>query len=126
MPKEGNSSLNEYQIKPKHREKFKPSEAREIIKAVLKDKLVPKQQAPPSDLNPTSKDIADSIKYKLKETGKDRYKYIVQVILGNQKGQGVQAGCRNFWDADTDGVAFEQYVDDNLFCLVTVWAVYVY
>jgi hypothetical protein len=46
--------------------------------------------------------------------------------LGNQKGQGVQAGCRNFWDADTDGVAFEQYIDDNLFCLVTVWAVYAY
>ncbi len=57
---------------------------------------------------------------------KDRYKFIVQVILGNQKGQGVQAGCKNFWDTDTDAMSFEQYVDDNLFCLVTVWAVYVY
>jgi hypothetical protein len=66
MPKEGNNSMSEYQIKPKHREKFKPSEAREIIKAVLRDKLASKQQSPPSDLNPTSKDIADSIKYKLK------------------------------------------------------------
>ena len=47
-------------------------------------------------------------------------------MLGSQKGQGVQAGCKNFWDGDTDGVAFEQYIDDNLFCLVTVWAVYVY
>lgn len=126
MPKESNSAVNEYQIKPKHREKFKPSEAREFIKGVLKDKLVPKQQNPPSDLNPLSKDIADSIKAKFKENGKERYKYIVQVVLGSQKGQGVQAGCRNFWDADTDGVAFEQYIDDNLFCLVTVWAVYVY
>src|SRR4051812_20832431 len=109
MPKEVSNSTNEYQIKPKHREKFKPSEAREFIKGVLKEKLVPKQQSPPSDLNPLSKDIADSIKGKFKESGKERYKYIVQVILGNQKGQGVQAGCRNFWDADTDGVAFEQY-----------------
>lgn len=58
--------------------------------------------------------------------GKDRYKFIVQVILGNQKGQGVQAGCKNFWDTDTDAMSFEQYIDDNLFCLVTVWAVYVY
>jgi hypothetical protein len=48
------------------------------------------------------------------------------VILGNQKGQGVQAGCKNFWDSDTDAMSFEHYVDDNLFCLVTVWAVYVY
>lgn len=66
MPKEGTSTnINEYQIRPKHREKFKPSEAREVIKSVLKDKLAPKQQ-PPTDLNPLSKEIADSIKYKLK------------------------------------------------------------
>ena len=37
---------------------------------VLKDKLVPKQQNPPNDLNPLSKDVADSIKAKLKENGK--------------------------------------------------------
>jgi len=30
----------------------------------------------------------------------------VQVILGSQKGQGVQAGCKNFWDTDTDAMAF--------------------
>ncbi len=58
--------------------------------------------------------------------GKDRYKYIVQTVLGLQKGQGVQAGCKNFWDMNTDGMAHESYVDDNLFCLVTVWSVYVY
>jgi hypothetical protein len=49
------SNLNEYQIKPKHREKFKPSETREIIKSILKEKLAPKQQQPPNDLNPLSK-----------------------------------------------------------------------
>jgi hypothetical protein len=31
---------------------------------------------------------------------------VVQVVLGVQKGQGIQAGCKNFWDADTDNVAF--------------------
>lgn len=73
-----------------------------------------------------SRDIADQIKYRLKELGKDRYKYVVQVILGLQKGQGVQTGCKNFWDVDTDSVAYEHYVDDKMFCLVTVWGVYVY
>lgn len=58
--------------------------------------------------------------------GRDRYKYVVQVVLGVQKGQGIQAGCKNFWDADTDNVAFESYLDDNLFCLITVWGIYVY
>lgn len=37
MPKETlANAVNEYQIKPKHKEKFKPSEAREIIKTILK------------------------------------------------------------------------------------------
>lgn len=66
MPKEQTNVPSEYQIKPKHREKFKPSEAREFIKGVLRDKLVPKQQNPPSDLNPTSKEIADAVKAKFK------------------------------------------------------------
>ena len=66
MPKESASNLSEYQIKPKHREKFRPSEAREFIKMVLKEKLVPRQQNPPTDLNPVSKEIADSIKAKFK------------------------------------------------------------
>ena len=93
---------------------------------MFKEKLLPKENNPPTDLNPLSKDIADQVKYRLKELGRDRYKYIVQVILGVQKGQGVQTGCKNFWDVDSDSLAFEQYVDDNLFCLVTVWGVYVY
>jgi hypothetical protein len=73
-----------------------------------------------------SKERAETVKFRLKELGRDRYKYVVQVILGVQKGQGVQAGCKNFWDADTDSVAFESYLDDNIFCLVTAWGVYVY
>lgn len=46
--------------------------------------------------------------------------------MGVQKGQGVQAGCKNFWDIDTDTLAHESYIDDNIFCLVTVWGIYVY
>jgi hypothetical protein len=37
---------------------------------------------------------------------KARYKYIVQVVLGQQKGQGIQAGTKCFWDFETDTVAF--------------------
>lgn len=73
-----------------------------------------------------SKEIADVVKLRLKEMNKGRYKYIVQVVLGQQKGQGVQAGTRCFWDYETDAIAFEQFVNDNIFCLVTVYGVYLY
>ena len=55
--------------------------------------------------------------------GKDkRYKYLVQVIIGENKGQGVRVGSRCFWDEDTDDCAWYSYMDDNLFCMVAAFA----
>ena len=115
---------NDYQIRPKQREKFKAAEAREVIRAVLKEKL--ELVAADADLAILGRQIADRVKYQLKELGKGRYKYVIQVALGQQKGQGVQAGTRCFWDFETDAVAYEQYLTDNLFCLVTAYGVYLY
>lgn len=126
MRRDLTTSNNDYQIKPKHREKFKPSEARDIIKAVVQDKLALKSEESSLDYVSLSKEISEEIKSRLKMLGRDRYKYIVHVAIGAQKGQGVQAGCKSFWDIDTDAVAFHQYIDDNLFCLTTVWGLYVY
>lgn len=50
----------------------------------------------------------------------------MQVVLGQQKGQGVQAGTRCFWDFETDSVAYEQFTNDNIFCLVTAYGIYLY
>lgn len=49
---------------------------------------------------------------------------MVQVVIGEQRGEGVRMGCRTFWDRDTDTLASETYVDDNIFCAVTAYAVY--
>lgn len=38
-----------------------------------------------------------------------RYKYMVQVVMGEQKGEGVQIGSRFFWDSDTDKFATESF-----------------
>lgn len=40
-----------------------------------------------------------------------RYKYVVQVVIGEQRGEGVRMGSRCFWDSDTDNVASETYVN---------------
>lgn len=74
-----------------------------------------------------TKEIADQVKATLKNMGKDkRYKYLVQVIIGENKGQGVRVGSRCFWDEDTDDCAWYSYMDDNLFCMVAAFAVYLY
>ena len=38
-----------------------------------------------------------------------RYKFVVQVVIIEQKGQGVKMGCRSFWDTETDNYAEVTY-----------------
>lgn len=40
-----------------------------------------------------------------------RYKYVVQVVIGEQRGEGVRMGSRCFWDSETDNVANETYTN---------------
>ena len=40
-----------------------------------------------------------------------RYKYVVQVVIGEQRGEGVRMGSRCFWDSETDNVASETYIN---------------
>jgi hypothetical protein len=40
-----------------------------------------------NDVPNMSRELADMIKYKLKESGYNRYKFIVHVIIGQQKGE---------------------------------------
>ncbi|CAM9729537.1 unnamed protein product, partial [Ascophyllum nodosum] len=73
-----------------------------------------------------TKRICDEIKDALKEMNLARYKYVVQVVIGEQRGEGVRMGSRCFWDSETDNVASETYINDSLFCVATAYAVYLY
>ena len=57
-----------------------------------------------------ARSLADEIKSRLKtELELPRYKFVVQVVIGEQRGEGVRMGCRCFWDPDTDAYAEETY-----------------
>ena len=66
------------------------------------------------------------MKGRLKELALPRYKVVVQVVIGEQRGQGVRMGSRCFWDQDTDQSASEQYANESLFCVATAYGVYLY
>ena len=55
-----------------------------------------------------------------------RYKFMVNVCIGEQRGQGVRVGNRMFWDEDTDAYASESYHNDSIFCVATAYGVYTY
>ena len=43
--------------------------------------------------------------------GYDRYKFIVQVLIGERRDQGVRMGTKCFWDAGTDNQATENFMN---------------
>lgn len=42
---------------------------------------------------------------------KSRYKLMVQVFLGERHGAGMKVGARCVWDADSDTLAFDQFLN---------------
>ena len=70
--------------------------------------------------------ITEQIRKKLKALNYPRYKFIVQVVLGEQRGGGVRSGTKVFWDGETDKHASESFVNEHIFCIASVYAVYLY
>ncbi|XP_033324458.2 dynein light chain Tctex-type protein 2B [Megalopta genalis] len=114
-----------YQIRPQLHEKFKPLRAKEVIHNILFDQLSTKVYDAQEAIQWT-KDIADIIREKVKELNFKRYKYLVNVVLGEQHGAGVKMGTRCIWDAEADAYAYDSFVNDTIFCVATVYAVYFY
>lgn len=95
---------------------------KDIIRSVLENNLA--NQTYQGDLvQQQTKSIADAVKEKLKDLALPRYKYMVQVVIGEQRGEGIRMGCRTFW-ASTDTYASDTFVNDSLFCCCVAYAVY--
>ena len=51
----------------------------------------------------------------------ERYKILVQVIIGENKGAGIRMGCRCMWDVQTDRMAKEEYVNVSVSALRRIY-----
>ena len=76
----------------------------QLINRILQERL---QGATyhPDTCSQWAREISDEIKIKLKDLNLTRYKYVVNVIIGEKRGEGVRIGARSFYDADTDSMA---------------------
>ena len=63
---------------------------------------------------------------RLKELDLPRYKFMVQCVVGEQRGEGVRIGCRTLWDNDTDCYASATFISDEIFASATAYAMYLY
>lgn len=68
----------------------------------------------------------------MKQQSDERYKLVVSITLGEIRGQGVKTAAKCWWDGDTDAMATYTFTNviklmqDSLFCVATVFAVYYY
>ncbi|KAK4872678.1 hypothetical protein RN001_014707 [Aquatica leii] len=118
-------ALHTYQIKPALEDKFKENPVKEIIRSVLTSKLVGKYYDSDNAKKWTIS-IANDINSKVRELKMKRYKHIVQVIIGELKGAGVKCGVRCLWDSETDGYTSDTFMNETIFCVVVVFAIYLY
>ncbi|CAI8051161.1 Dynein light chain Tctex-type protein 2B [Geodia barretti] len=110
MTEDSRAATGTYTIRPRFEQKFRPQVVEKLIHAILVEGLSDKQYS--QDLCKTwTEQISDSIKTKLKELNLDRYKYVVQVVIGEQRGEGVKMNCRCFWDSDTDNYARDIFMN---------------
>ena len=113
----------EFQIRPSFADRFPASTVKTMLRDVLKAELT----GVAYDVSSTpdrSKKIADVLRNQLKNLALPRYKFMVQVVIGELRGQGVQMGSRCFWDSSTDCQVSETFVNDELFCCATAYGVY--
>ncbi|KAK2566621.1 Dynein light chain Tctex-type protein 2B, partial [Acropora cervicornis] len=91
---------NSYKIRPNFKQKFRPVAVKAIIHDVLHEELSGKQYNS-EEATSWSKHISDTVKEKLK----------VQVVIGEQRGEGVKVACRCLWDSDTDNYAQDIFMN---------------
>eukprot|EP00794_Sanderia_malayensis_P011191 gene11191-12365_t len=116
---------NTYMIRPNFKNKFRPAAIKPVIHEVLNEELSGKQYNPDETAN-WSKKISDSIKEKLKDMEYDRYKIVVQVVIGEHRGEGVKYATRCLWDSDTDNFAQDIFTNESLFCVAVAYGVFYY
>ncbi|OHT03555.1 Tctex-1 family protein [Tritrichomonas foetus] len=110
---------------PSFNNKFKVLQAQEIIKEQLAESLA-KHSYIPEAVSQTTRDIVEQLKARLKKVLPPNYKLIVQVLIGEQRGQGIAMGFRGFWDNDTDNYARETFSNNTVFAVGICYALYRY
>ncbi|CAD5118116.1 DgyrCDS6855 [Dimorphilus gyrociliatus] len=104
------TSQNTYIIRPSYQSKFRSAAVKETIHQVLKEHLKEKIYSAEDSMMWT-RDISEDIKAKVKDLGYERYKLLVQVVIGELRGEGVKMACRCFWDSDTDNYAQDVFMN---------------
>ncbi|XP_029474352.1 tctex1 domain-containing protein 1-like [Rhinatrema bivittatum] len=103
--------------------KFSCSKAEKLIKEYLQAKLAPVSYDPVRCASLTTA-VCEEIKSLTKKVTPARYKLICQVTIGSNEQEDIVVTSQCLWDPHSDNFTSCSYVNRTLFCVVSVYAVY--
>ncbi|XP_061169087.1 dynein light chain Tctex-type 5-B-like [Saccostrea echinata] len=120
-------SVNIKQLEPTYKlepdVKFSAKSVEDIIKDILNRRLrdykYDRGQTPIF-----GKILSDDIKERVKKLNFERYKIVCYLVIGENRGQGLQMSSRCQWFPSTDTYASYNYKNASLFCSCTVYGIY--
>ena len=115
---------NTFVVRPQAR--FPAAAVRELLRGLLAERLAPTAVKDWKYSSEGTKPLTDAIRARLKALQLPRYKFVVHVVVGENRGQGFKLASRCLWDAACDDLATESYSNDNIFAVATVYGVYLY
>ncbi|TKR80555.1 hypothetical protein L596_014613 [Steinernema carpocapsae] len=119
------SERNGFVLRPPPNLRFPKNDAKSRVERVVTDVFHDKIYDA-AQVHKWSNEVAEKLKKELEDMKLPRYKYIVQVSVGEQRGQGLTINTGVCWDSDTDSSTSFLYNRDTFFCQVTLYAVYSY
>ncbi|XP_064629632.1 dynein light chain Tctex-type protein 2B-like [Lineus longissimus] len=124
ITKPGNQQYeNTYRVKPTDENKFRGYTIERAVMEVLEGRLENIKYDPIQAANLT-KELSTSIRNKLKDLNFPRYKYVVNVVLGQNAEQSVAIASRNLWDPAVDNYAAVTYKNKFIFATAVMFAAY--
>ncbi|CAO3574931.1 unnamed protein product [Mortierella alpina] len=119
------SERDSFSLRPTFMQKFRPPVAAKFIQQILNTNLSHRIYQV-DECQKLSKQIAEEVKAKLIELELGRYKYVVNVVLGENLGEGARMDSRCYWDQESDGSAQAFFTNDSLWCAAVAYAVFYY
>ncbi|KAL7746783.1 hypothetical protein RI367_007829 [Sorochytrium milnesiophthora] len=103
--------------------KFPTEQVRRLAEEILETKLKGVAYNADKAIELT-KALSAEILAAVKKLPLERYKYVVDVNIGEFKGQGIRVASRALWDASTDSYTSASFKNATLFCVVVVFGAY--
>ncbi|XP_074594738.1 dynein light chain Tctex-type protein 2B-like [Brevipalpus obovatus] len=116
-------NITGYDIRPVNR--FDVTRVKSVMNQILTEEYSEREyeeNMAPEWCKMTTQNILET----LKDFGFHKYKYIVSVTIGEQRGGGCKMMSNSYWDSDTDSVASCSYKSNYIFVVATVFAIYHY